>query len=132
MGPDVGSLEHAVARALEGYAGEVALMSFNPHGVGKIATLCPDRPRGLTTSSYTARDWPTLPVDVRDRLREIADFDRIGACFISHEGNDLDRPRVAELKAQGVPILCWTIKSAAQEKVARRVADNITFEQYTP
>ena len=132
MGPDVGSLEHAVARALEGYAGEVALMSFNPHGVGKIATLCPDRPRGLTTSSYTARDWPTLPVDVRDRLREIADFDRIGACFISHEGNDIDRPRVAELKAQGVPILCWTIKSAAQEKVARRVADNITFEQYTP
>jgi hypothetical protein len=29
-----------------------------------------------------------------------------------------------------VPVLTWTIRSAAQEAEARRVADNITFEDY--
>lgn len=132
MGPDVGPLGAAVAQALDGYAGSVALMSFNPHAVEEMATLCPDRPRGLTTCSYTTQDWPTLPARVRDDLRDIPDFDRVGASFISHEARDLDRPRVSDLKAGGIPILCWTIKSPMQEKEARRVADNITFEQYTP
>ena len=50
--------------------------------------------------------------------------------FISHEVEDLSRPRVAELKARGVPILCWTVRSPEQEAEARTVADNVTFEGY--
>ena len=46
--------------------------------------------------------------------------------------HDLDRARVAELKAAGANILCWTIKSAAQEADARKVAQNVTFEGYLP
>jgi hypothetical protein len=37
---------------------------------------------------------------------------------------------VAELKAQGAAILCWTIRSAADEALARQIADNVTFEGY--
>jgi hypothetical protein len=37
---------------------------------------------------------------------------------------------VAELKAQGATILCWTVISPAMEAKARQVADNVTFEQY--
>ena len=48
----------------------------------------------------------------------------------SHEVSDLDRPRVADLKDYGADILCWTVKSADQEIKARKVAQNITFEQY--
>ncbi|MXW87640.1 MAG: phosphodiesterase, partial [Boseongicola sp. SB0667_bin_21] len=33
FGPDVGSLESAVAKVLEGYDGPAAVMSFNPHSV---------------------------------------------------------------------------------------------------
>ena len=130
MGTDIGPLEQATAQALDGYAGDVALMSFNPHSVAKLATLAPDRPRGLTTSSYQAALWPDVPEETRDRLRDIPDYDRVGACFISHEASDLDRPRVSALKAQGAHILCWTIRSAAAEADARRVADNVTFESY--
>ena len=39
---------------------------------------------------------------------------------------------VAALKARGVPILCWTVRSAEQEAQARQTADTITFEGYTP
>ncbi len=130
MGPDIGALEQATADALKEYAGDVALMSFNPHAVAKLAELAPDIPRGLVTSSYEAQFWPDLPQDVRDRLRAIPDYDRVGACFISHEATDLDRPRVAELKAQGAHILCWTIRSARAEAKARSIVDNVTFEGY--
>ena len=131
MGPNVGPLEHAVADALQGYAGPVAVMSFNPHAVAAFAEAAPEVPRGLTTSAYTPGDWPLSP-DTCARLRDIPDFDRVGASFISHEAADLGRDRVAELKAAGVPILCWTITSAQAERDARRVADNVTFEQYLP
>lgn len=131
MGTDVGPLEQAVAGALDGYDGPVALMSFNPHSVAHLQDLCPDIPRGLVTSSFAPSDW-ALPAATCDRLREIPDYDRVGASFISHEAADLARPRVAELKQGGADILCWTIRSPAQEEAARRVARNVTFEGYLP
>lgn len=130
MGPAVGPLEDAVAAALEGYAGPVALMSFNPHSVAALARAAPGRPRGLTTSAYAPEDWPLLTPAVRDRLREIPDYDAAGASFISHEAADLSRPRVTDLRAQGAAVLCWTIRSPAAEAEARRIAANVTFEGY--
>lgn len=131
MGPNVGPLERAVAKALEGYRGEVALMSFNPHSVATFKDLAPEIPRGLVTSAYSEEDWP-LSSAICTRLRDIPDFDNVGASFISHEVTDLDRPRVAELKEQGAAILCWTVRSAEQESEARKVAQNVTFEGYVP
>lgn len=131
MGPNVGSLEAAVAACIADYAGPLAVMSFNPHSVAKMASLCPHVPRGLVTSSYDPTDWPLSEARCAE-LRAIADFDRVGACFISHEAKDLARPRVAELKARGAALLCWTITSAEQEQAARAVAQNITFEGYLP
>lgn len=130
MGRTDGGLEQAVAGVLSGYAGDVALMSFNPQSVILLAELCPDLPRGIVTSGYGAKDWPLLRAGVRDRLRAIPDYDVAGASFVSHEVGDLDRPRVAEIKAAGGHVLCWTVRSAAQEAKARRVAENITFEGY--
>lgn len=130
MGPKVGPLEKAVAAALARYKGKVAVMSFNPHSIIAMADLAPGVARGLTTSAYRARDWAYLPEPVRRRLRGVPDYDRSVASFISHEASDLPRKRVAELKAQGAAILCWTIRSPEAEAAARQVADNITFESY--
>ena len=130
MGPAVGALESAVARDLAGYAGPVAVMSFNPHSVAAMARLAPAIPRGITTWSWTDDPDHPVPTDVADRLRGIPDYGPTGSCFISHEAADLARPRVAELKAQGAAILCWTIRSPAAEAAARRIADNVTFEGY--
>ncbi len=130
LGPNIGTLEAATAEALVGYDGPVALMSFNPHAIAAMAQLAPHLPRGLTTSAYRPDDWAPVPAAVCETLREIPDYDRTGSCFISHEAYDLGRPRVAELKAQGAAILCWTIRSAAAEAEARKIAQNITFEGY--
>lgn len=129
MGPDVGALEVSCTNALSGYAGPVAVMSFNPNSIAEMARLMPDLPRGLVTGSYAPLDWP-LSQATCDRLREIPDFDRVAASFISHEASDLSRPRVQALRARGVPVLCWTIRSPDAEAVARSWADNVTFEGY--
>lgn len=130
MGPAVGALEEAAAQVLAGYAGPVAVMSFNPNAVATFHALAPQIPVGLTTSAYTAADWPLLPAAVRNHLRDIPDYDRAGCCFISHEAADLGAARVAELRAQGAAILCWTIRSPEAEAAARKVAQNVTFEGY--
>ncbi len=130
MGANVGALEQATADALADYSGDVAVMSFNPHSVARMAELCPDIPRGIVTSAYLPQDWPTVPAATRDRLRGIPDLGRTQSCFISHEANDLSSSRVAEIKEAGLKVFCWTIRSADAEKGARRIVDNVTFEGY--
>jgi glycerophosphoryl diester phosphodiesterase len=130
LGPNIGALEAATAEVVAGYTGPLALMSFNPHSIAALAQLAPHIPRGLTTSAYDPADWAPVSAIVCDRLRDIPDYDRTGACFISHEASDLGRPRVAELRAQGAAVLCWTIRSAQAAAAARQIADNVTFEGY--
>lgn len=122
-------LEAATAKALEGYVGPVAVMGFNPQSVIAMAELAPTVPRGITTCAYAYDAWP-LPPETCDLLREIPDYDRAEASFISHEAADLARDRVAELQSQGAALLCWTIRSQGAEDEARRIADNVTFEGY--
>lgn len=130
MGPDVGPLEYAAAQALRGYAGPVALMSFNPHAVAVLTRAAPDLPRGLTTCGYDTREWPLLPPAICDHLRTIPDYDATGSCFVSHDIADLHNPRLADLHRAGAAILCWTVTSPEAEAEARKTADNITFEGY--
>lgn len=130
LGPAIGDLHRRVAETLRGYAGPVAAMSFNPHAVEAFHRIAPDLPVGLTSCAFPERDWAAVPPARRERLAAITDFDRSGACFISHDKTDLANPRVDALRAQGVPVLCWTVRSPAEEALARRVAHNITFEGY--
>ena len=130
MGPNLGPLGAAVARDLEGYSGPFAVMSFNPHAVAEMGRLAPSIPRGITSSAYIPEEWVPLPTRICTHLRAIPDYESTGSSFISHEVTDLDRPRVAEIRALGAAILCWTVTSPELEAEARKVADNITFEGY--
>lgn len=132
MGESDGTLEAATAAALAGYEGPVAVMSFSPPMMIEMASRAPQVPRGLVTCAYRAEDWPLLPETTRAHLRRIADYDAARAAFISHDVRDLANPRLAELRAAGAAILCWTVRSPTEEAVARRVADTITFEGYLP
>lgn len=132
MGDTDGTLEEATARALAGYAGPVAVMSFNPSMVACMAGLAPDLPRGIVTCGFRADDWPSLTSETRARLREIPDYESSGSQFVSQHIHDLDTPRITKLRAEGAVILCWTVRSVEVEQAARRLADNITFEGYLP
>ncbi|KAA9007109.1 glycerophosphodiester phosphodiesterase family protein [Histidinibacterium aquaticum] len=132
LGPKVGPLEKAVARALSRYPGPVAVMSFNPHSMAEMQRLAPEVPRGLTTCRFDAEDWPTIPQARRDALREIPDFETVGASFVSHRAEDANSDRLARLRDGGAAILCWTVRSEEAERQARQHVDAITFEGYRP
>ncbi len=131
VGPNVGPLEEAVARVLTGYAGPVAVMSFNPHSVAALARFAPDIARGLVAGGPDDSTYRGLPPERAAALGAVADFDAVGASFASWDNRLLDRPAIGALKARGQPILCWTIRSPEAEAEARKFADNITFEGYT-
>lgn len=130
LGGQAVDLHVPVAEALKGYDGPVAVMSFNPRIVAAFHALAPEIPVGITSCAYAAEDYPELSDAQREHLRAIADYDAVGACFVSHDHRDLDNPRVDALKAMGAGILCWTIRTPEEEAAARRIADNITFEYY--
>jgi len=130
LGPNVGKLEAATAAALANYRGPVALMSFNPHAIYEMARIAPSIPRGLVTCDFKDDEWALTAPARRAALAEIPDYGPTGSCFISHDREDLSNPAVTLLRAAGCPVLCWTVRSPTQEKAARQVAHNITFEGY--
>lgn len=132
LGPAMGDLPARVAADLAGYAGPVAVMSFNPDAVGQFRAAGGTAPVGLTSCAFAAEDWPSVPALRRAHLAALADLDRVGASFISHDRTDLANPAVTRARAEGLPVLCWTVRSATEEAAARDVANNITFEGYLP
>ena len=61
---------------------------------------------------------------------DLGDETRFQTGFTGVVRNHRRRGLAAALKAKGATILCWTVRSAAAEAEARRVAHNITFEGY--
>lgn len=132
LGPDIGLMEARLAELLDGYSGPVAVISFNPYSVAAFARLQSKVAFGLTTGMFEAEKWGLLPVKRRQELLQIPDFEALGCSFISHDQRALDAAPVARVKATGAPILTWTVRSEAEEIQARKVAANITFENYLP
>jgi len=131
LSPEVGPLEARVGALLSEYRGPVAVMSFNPHSVAALAEVAPAVSRGLTSCAFDGPEWP-LPDYRRAELAALAAVGPTGSSFVSHDRSDLANPALARLKAEGLPILAWTIRSPVEEALARRVADNVTFERYLP
>lgn len=127
-----GPLERAAAPLLAAYDGPFAVMSFEPPSVKALAALLPDVPRGLTTMHWQGKDAEGLSAQEIRRRNDIADYAGVGAGFISHHAADLASPAVAQLRDAGADILCWTIRSPQAATAARKIAANITFENFLP
>lgn len=125
-----GRLERRAAELLSAYDGLAAVMSFNPHAVAHLRDAAPAIPRGRVTCTFGQEDWAFVPPARRAALAAIDDLDELGASFISHQHDELSHPAVARVRASGRAVLCWTVRSAAEERAARDHSDNITFEGY--
>lgn len=130
LGPVDGRLERRAAQLLSAYDGAVALMSFNPFSVAACAEAAPDIPRGRVTEHFRTDGWENLTPERAATLNRFDDLDRLGVCFISHDHKDLSNREVAAAKRSGRHILCWTTRSLAEDKAARQIAENVTFENY--
>jgi hypothetical protein len=105
-------------------------MSFNPNSINAYRLSGGKCAAGLVTDSFSEISWPNVHQEDLIKLRKIESFESVSADFISHNFKDLHSIEVAKLREKKVPILSWTIKSEADEKIARECSDNITFEGY--
>jgi glycerophosphoryl diester phosphodiesterase len=122
----VGPLEARAAALLAAHPGPVAVMSFNPEAVAAVGRATPALPRGLTSGA--AADFAGGAR--AEALARLADVEAVGAAFVSYAWRALPTPETAALRARGVPVLCWTVRSPEEERAARRHADGVTFEGY--
>ena len=106
----------AVHRALEGYAGPVAVMSFDPHVSSWFGRYSPHIVRGLV---MTEAGWRTLGAKAR---RHVALW-RARPDFLAYDIDDLAGSFAQSQRRRGVPVLSWTIDSAARVTRAANRAD---------
>ena len=120
-GYDVARSCEAVAAALEGYAGRHAVMSFDPRVCAWFARKSPETIRGLVMREdeigMTQKAWQ----------RHVALW-AARPEFIAYHVAALPNPMVAGLRERGMPVLTWTVNSAATRANGSRHADALIAE----
>jgi glycerophosphoryl diester phosphodiesterase len=127
-------LPRRCAEVLQGYAGPVAAMSFDPAAVAALWQTAPGLPRGIVAEyRYDDPEWKTLPAFERLRLAYLLHIFRTRPHFVAYAVRDL--PALAPLVGRcifGMPLLTWTVRSEADRKTARRWANQMIFEGFQP
>lgn len=122
---ETGRLEAAVARVLDQYRGPVAIMSFNPESVLWFATHRPHVTRGFVSS-------PRYPHELGWRLShtagQAAAAARIAPDFVAYDIRSIPNGFTRGVRAAGLPLLTWTVRTEADHRRAATHADNVIFE----
>lgn len=124
-----GRIETAVLGELAQYAGPLAVQSFNPLTMAWFRERAPRLPRGLLSGDFRDVRMAAL---IRRRLQRMDMFALAAPDFVGYDVRCLPYEPVTRVRDRGVPVLGWTIRSAAAERAARAQCDNVIFEGYRP
>lgn len=108
---EVGELEDAVAAELAGYAGPVAVMSFNPYSLARMAETAPQYPRGQLSSAFEGEDLAWYEVFL---LRNLMMNWSSRPDFIAYDLAELPDAGTGLQKLRGRPLLGWTAETPEQ------------------
>ena len=121
----------AVRRALEGYRGEAAVMSFHPGVSAWFAEHAPQFVRGLVMTEPEPRRRRS-PFGVRERLRRQLLVWKAKPHFIAFDIRHLPSPFIAAARRRGLKALTWTVRGDAAHALAARYVDQVIFEGDLP
>lgn len=113
----------SVRRALEGYRGKAAIMSFNPAIVRWFRKNAPHVVRGLVITEEGTRN-------LRGRAKRHSALWLAKPDFLAYDIRDLPSIFAANQRKRGIPVLTWTVRSAAHEQIASAHTDSMIFETY--
>jgi glycerophosphoryl diester phosphodiesterase len=106
----------AIRAALEGYRGQVAVMSFDPRVGYWFRRHAPHLPRGLVVTEENAR---TLSGGVRRHLA----LWQARPDFLAYDIRDLPSRFAAAQRRRGLPLATWTVRTPDLLSRARAHAD---------
>jgi glycerophosphoryl diester phosphodiesterase len=113
---------HAVRRALEGYNGAVAVMSFNPQVAHWFGEHAPRVVRGLVVSEQGEGRFGGSAKRFASLLRARPDF-------LAYDVRDLPSRFATSARKRGIPVLTWTVRDARAEATAFDYADEAIYEK---
>ncbi len=113
----------SVRRALEGYRGNAAVMSFNPMVGAWFAEHAPRIVRGLVISEEGKRGAKGIV----ERWSAMA---RAKPDFLAYDVRNLPSKFAGAARARGLPVLTWTVRDADAERRAFAHADEAIYEKH--
>jgi glycerophosphoryl diester phosphodiesterase len=128
------TLTRRTAALAAAYAGPVALMSFDPAPIAWLRTNTPRLMRGIVAETrYDGAYWAKLPAASRDMMERFSHYPQTEPDFLSWRVADLPSPATSICRhALRKPVICWTVRNAADRAQAAAHADQVTFEGYRP
>lgn len=128
----VGPLEQRVHEILIDHAGPVCVIGFNPYSHAWFADRFPNVLRGL--DSYDYSDMPAPPKHLSEAQRQaFARLEHVEIArphFLALHIEMLPDARAAALRADGMPVVGWTVRKPEQWEAVRPHCDNLIFEGF--
>ncbi|MDB5476910.1 MAG: glycerophosphoryl diester phosphodiesterase [Phenylobacterium sp.] len=126
----VGPLEQRVHEILIDHAGPVCVIGFNPYSHAWFAERFPGVLRGL--DSYS---WDRAPQMNAAQRRSFAALEHVAIAkphFLALGLDMLPSDHAARHRAEGLPIVAWTVREPKQWDAVRAGCDNLIFEGFRP
>lgn len=125
----------AIADAANGYAGPLALMSFDPAVMATLRDLAPQIPRGIVSGQYVGDCWwrGKLGPERAYTLTHLLESGPAAPDFYAYDVTALPTPVTRYVReVLGMPLFTWTVRSEEQRATAASWADAPIFEGYLP
>ena len=116
-----GPLCLSVRRALEGYGGKAAIMSFNPLVSSWFRKNGDHIVRGLVITEENAKG-------LKGRYARHQALWTAKPEFLAYDIRDFPSSFAASNRGRGLPVVTWTVRTAEQERTASRYADEPVYE----
>ncbi len=125
---DVGPLERRVHEVIADHKGPLAVIGFNPYSHAWFAERYPGVLRGL--DSYSYRDRPEMPAALRQALARLEHVAIARPHFLALGLDMLPDENTARLRAGGMPVIAWTVRTPDQWAAVKDGCDNLVFEGF--
>lgn len=123
---EIGRLEDEVSRMLSEYDGPVAVMSFNPYSLRRVASKAPSIPRGQLASAFEGEDLAWYEVLL---LRNLMMNWTSKPDFIAYDIKELPNLTTTVQKWRGRPLLGWTAQTPAERLDAQELCDQVICDE---
>ncbi|MEP6784980.1 MAG: glycerophosphodiester phosphodiesterase family protein [Sphingomonadales bacterium] len=114
----------AVRRALEGYRGDAAIMSFDPRIPAWFADHAPRIVRGLVVTDGNPHGGR-----IRQKIERTLALRLAKPDFVACDVRDLPSPTSIAARKRGLPVLTWTVRDAESRAIAAEYADQPIYER---
>lgn len=125
---EVGPLEQRVHEVIADHNGPLCVIGFNPYSHAWFAERYPGVLRGLDSYSYAKA--PNMAEDQRRSFAALEHVEIARPHFLALGLDMLPSAKADALRADGMPVVAWTVRRPEQWDAIRDHCDNLIFEGF--